>query len=513
MASLSNRKVSRRQCLTYATLAVAGVSLAACGQAASSVAVTSAPAAAGATASLTATSTAVSAGSTTSAPTSALAASGSTASIVGSSTASVTASALSANAPASTAVSAPTATATLAPTGQAATGAPVPVTWAINFVSGPRRDYVIKALAQFQQDSPAIKVTYMPVDPADFYNKMTALVASGSPPDIMHGSGANFLDFAIKGALGQIDSYLKADKVNIDGYYKQADIFSWQGKQYGMPFMENVTIFVYNKTLFASASVAPPTEQWTWDDMLQAAQKLTKPGQFGLRVGDGFEFNWLTFIWSNGGEYLSQDLKKTMLSMPETVAAFQWLVDLKTKYNVSPHEGDTSLGSGDPFMTGKVAMMPQGTGSMGNWVTGIKEFDWDLFPVPLNPRTGKRVVSSNGNPELLSKQSKHPDQAWQLLKFIAGPYSQGLIGDMKVAVPTRIATATDPNGYLKAPPVSMRLTDADIKVSRDLQFCPNWLDWYNEISKDMLPAFKGTMSVADAARQADQVGDSILQKP
>ncbi|MGI8916617.1 MAG: ABC transporter substrate-binding protein [Chloroflexota bacterium] len=387
------------------------------------------------------------------------------------------------------------------------------VSWAINFVSGPRRDFITKVLTQFQQDIPAVKVNFVPVDPADFYNKMTALVAGGSPPDVMHGSGANFLNFVEKGALGEVDSYLKADKVNIDGYYKQADIFSWQGKQYGMPFMENVTIFIYNKTLFASGSVALPTEQWTWDDMLQAAQKLTKPGQFGLRVGDGFEFNWLTFIWSNGGEYLSQDLKKTMLSMPETIAAFQWLVDLKLKYNVSPRNGDTSLGKGDPFMTGKVAMMPQGTGSVGNWITGITQFEWDFFPVPRNPRTGKRVVSSNGNPELMSKQSKHPDQAWQLLKFIAEPYSQGLIGEMKVAVPTLIAKATDPNGYLKAPPASMRLIDADIKVSRDLQFNTNWLDWYTEISKDMLPAFAGTMSVADAARQADQVGDSILQKP
>jgi len=390
--------------------------------------------------------------------------------------------------------------------------APGGIAWAINFDSGPRHDYVLKVLAQFQRENPTITVDFLPVAPADFYNKMFTLVASGTAPDIMHGSGAFFLNFAEKGALGTVDDYLKADKVDLNAYYKQADIFSWQGKQYGMPFMENVTICVYNKTLFQSASVAAPTEQWTWDDALQAAQKLTKPGQFGLRVSDGFEFNWLVFIWSNGGEYLSKDLKKTMLAMPETVAAFQWLVDLKLKYKVSPAEGDTSLGKGDPFMDGKLAMITSGTGSVGNWLTGIKQFEWDFFPVPLAPKTGKRVVSSNGNPELLMKQSKRPDQAWLLLKYTAGPVSQGLIGDMKIAMPTLIAKATDAKSYLQAPPANMALTDEDMKVSRDLQFHKNWLDWYNQITTEMLPAFKGEMSVADAARQADQIGDSVLAK-
>lgn len=379
------------------------------------------------------------------------------------------------------------------------------------FNSGPRLSFMNSVLGKFHTDNPNVTVKFQPVPGSQYWDKMQVRLASGTAPDVMEGSGATFINFAEKGGWHEVDTYIKADKFKLDGYYQQPKIFNWQGKTYGLPFMENVTIFVYNKSMFKAAGVEFPTDKWTWDNMLQAAQKLTKPGQYGLMIGDGLEFNWWTFIWSHGGDTISTDFKKTTMENPKTLEAFQWLVDLKLKYKVSPAEGDTTLGTGDPFMTNKLAMMSAGTGSLGNWIAGIKDFEWDLFYVPADPATGKRVVSSNGNPYLMTSDTKHPDQAWLLLKQLAAPFTQNLMGEMKIAVPTLISVATDSKGYLKPPPASLIDVNNDLKVSHDDEFFKQWLDWYNTVTKDMKLAFSGEKTVAEAAKLADADGDRILQ--
>ena len=116
-----------------------------------------------------------------------------------------------------------------------------------------------------------------------------------------------------------MDPYLKRDRsVDLKKYYAQPDIFDKDGKYYGLPFMVAPTAFYYNKTLSARAGVPEPTEGWTWDDLLDASKRLTKPGenQWGVQIVPGFEFNLLTFIWSPGGDYINKERTKTTLDEP-----------------------------------------------------------------------------------------------------------------------------------------------------------------------------------------------------
>jgi multiple sugar transport system substrate-binding protein len=365
-------------------------------------------------------------------------------------------------------------------------------------------------LANFAQQYPNISVKFQPVPNAQYYQTMEVRLAAGTAPDTLMGNGKDFLNFAEKGAWAPVDSYLKRDNVNLDDYFYQPAVYHWQGNQYATPFMCNVTICAYNKTLFQQANAPPPTDKWTWDDLLNTAKQLTKPGQYGVQVDDGYEFNWLVFIWSNGGDYLNADHTKTTLERPETLEAFQWLVDLKLKHKVSPPEGSSTLGNGDPFMTGKLGMYFAGTGSIGNWIGGIKDFEWDLFYPPSCPKTGKRVVTFDTNPYLLVKASKLQDQAWLLMKHLAGPYTQRQIGMTRIAVPPLKSEASNPEVYLKGPPASMKWVPADIETSHDLEYFLNWGNWYNEITKDMVLAFSGEKTVAEAAKFADQSGDNII---
>lgn len=381
------------------------------------------------------------------------------------------------------------------------------------FGQGARWELIQRAAQRFEQEYPNIKVSIDPVA-GDYWAVLTARFAGGTQPDILIGSGATFLGLLDKGAWSEVDGYLKRDKsIDLKNYYQQPDIFEYQSKHYGLPFMVNTTIFAYNKTLFDQEGVKPPTESWTWDDMLEAARRLSKPeqGQWGLHIGNGFEGNWLTFIWSAGGDYINKERTKTALDSPQTIEALQWLVDLKLRHRVSRPEGDTSI-QGDPFSSGRVAMQSALTGAIGTtWLPTIGDkFQWDIFWRPKHPRTGKREGSFNGNPFLMTR-TKQPDAAWLLLRHMAGPYVQGLIGETKIQMPTLISKATDPENFLKPPPASLRLNHELMATSRDLAFHRVWLEWYNAITAQIVPAFSGQISVKEAVQQAVQVGDAILQ--
>lgn len=58
-----------------------------------------------------------------------------------------------------------------------------------------------------------------------------------------------------------------------------SDIYSYNGKNYAVPKDIDLVGLWYNETLFDKAGVKYPDGTWTWDDLLNAAKKLTNAGE------------------------------------------------------------------------------------------------------------------------------------------------------------------------------------------------------------------------------------------
>ena len=65
-------------------------------------------------------------------------------------------------------------------------------------------------------------------------------------------------------------------------------------------------VLVYRKALFDEKGLAYPTAEWTWDDLYDACRVLTDPASgitgMGFSAGKHESWNWITFLWSAGGE-------------------------------------------------------------------------------------------------------------------------------------------------------------------------------------------------------------------
>ena len=374
-----------------------------------------------------------------------------------------------------------------------------------------RMDWMNRSHEEFNRlNGPKLTVDHVVLNTTD---ALLAVLAAGTGPDVAHASGAFFSDLADKKQWVDIGPYLKRDKVDTSRWYLQEEVLSRNGTHYSTPFWQAAGTYFYNKTLFAKYGVKPPTDDtWTWSDMLDAAQRLTRPGEtWGIQTGYGFEFSWINFLRSAGENWINKEKTKTTLNTAGAVDTFQWLVDLVQRHKVMAPPGDTTLGTGNLWQQGKVGIMLASNGTIGATIGAKVEFDWDLFVTPKHPRTGKRGISANENPWVVTKDTKNPEAGYKLAAFYSDGFSDGLVGKNRINMPSLKSAAADSAGWLVSPPANIKATLEGIKHASGLDFHLNWNDWNTELIKVFVPAFRGEIGVKEACDKASQVGDSLLR--
>lgn len=287
-----------------------------------------------------------------------------------------------------------------------------------------------KLIDTYMKKYPNKKVKYTVVPPGEYYQKLDTLIASKKAPDVFYAGDAPFVKYASSGVLLDLDTYLQNNKdIDPNNIWKQAlDRYRYDGskvgagKLYGLPKDVGPWAFAYNKDLFDKAGLPYPSAkagEYTWDDMLKAAQALTakdgsgKITQFGVA---GYTLE--SAVWANGGDYVDYNTGKIKIDDPAFTDAMQFVADLNLKYHVSPSaEDEKAQGSYARFVAGKVAMFP-----MGPWdqpAFWSLPFKWDIAAWPASPKTGKTATWLGSLGFVVSKDTKHPEDAFSLAAFLS----------------------------------------------------------------------------------------------
>jgi len=273
-------------------------------------------------------------------------------------------------------------------------------------------------IAAFEEQNPGIKVEYEMASFSDYFTKLQTQIAGGNAPDTFELNYENFVSYASKGALLDLDQLIKDDKdFDPNTLNKRAyEAYQYNGKQYGMvESFSNVVLF-YNKNLFDAAGVEYPQASWTWKEELAAAEKLTdkEAGVWGTFSPIQF-WEFYKTIAQNGGSILNDDKTQVTINSPENVETLQWMVDKINKYNVTPSDMEMSGQSeGDLFKAGKIAMLRTGIWMIGDFKEA--EFEWDIALEPGNTQKAHHFFA---NGLAVSKDTKHQEAAWKWVKFMS----------------------------------------------------------------------------------------------
>ena len=143
------------------------------------------------------------------------------------------------------------------------------------------------------------------------------------------------------------------------------------------------------------------------------------------------------------------------------------------------------------------------------------KFEWDVMYMPLGPRTGKRAITTNANANIVSANASKRGVFDQAVQFVAWASASKTAQDLVVEIgPTTPVYKPVLNGtrFLAGPPTSQKLVVDQIPDWRDPQTFIGWTEFRDTIVPALQPAFAGTRSVQDAAREATRVGLLVLDK-
>jgi multiple sugar transport system substrate-binding protein len=227
----------------------------------------------------------------------------------------------------------------------------------------------------------------------------------------------------------------------------------------------------------------------------------------------GFEFGFLPWIWSNGGDYIDIENMKTTLDQPPAVEAFQFIIDLIHEHKVAVEPSvasqlETQLGVSG-FVGGRVGITFN-TNTSNLRLMKENGFEAQRCPFPRSPNTGLAIGSFNNQPNLVWSGTKFPEAAYELASFLAGVEVQTMIAESGQE-PSRISVG-ESDAWLGDMPETKQAWSEQMAVANDLRFHRNWREWYTEISVVAERATLGEISAADAMAEATEVGDRILSE-
>lgn len=270
-------------------------------------------------------------------------------------------------------------------------------------------------IAEFEKQNPDIKVDVEVIGYDDYFTKLQTQASSKTLPDVFEMNYENFNTYAGNGVLldlteqAEKDEEFSPDMLTGNSY----EYFQRDGKLYGLTEKVSDVVLYYNKDMFDAAGLEYPQADWTWDDLLSAAQTLTKDGVYGFYAP--VTYNELYKVVAQNGGALFDEEGTPTIDSKENVEALQWMLDKMLKYHIQPTTEEMSGKTPeDMFKNSEIAMEVTGSWMVSTFADA--PFEWDIALEPGNTNQVHHVFADG---IVASANTKNEEAAWKLVKFLS----------------------------------------------------------------------------------------------
>jgi ABC-type glycerol-3-phosphate transport system substrate-binding protein len=189
-----------------------------------------------------------------------------------------------------------------------------------------------------------------------------------------------------------------------------------QGRQLALPLMAYAEGLLYDGAAFRDAGLRLPHADWRRSDLLDAAQRLTRPGRWGL-VPTGSSPNLCTLAWQNGARLVDGQPVGVDLTEPGTLEALRFVGDLVHRHRVAPRPDDAPDPPWTMLTQGSVAMIGLHAGGLAGWRSPVRPW----VELAAWPAAGDRNVTLGYAPLMVGVLKSVPDRdhAFEGLRALA----------------------------------------------------------------------------------------------
>ncbi|MBX2977392.1 MAG: ABC transporter substrate-binding protein [Ignavibacteriaceae bacterium] len=315
-------------------------------------------------------------------------------------------------------------------------------------------------IKKFEELHPHIKVSAQTIPNGDAgIQKIMTSLQSKTTPDVSWIYADYMEDLVLSDAIYPMDEFINGEngitKEDLEDIYQSLRTYaSWKGTLYSLPMEATNLALIYNKDMFKAAGLDPEKPPKTWDELYEFSKKLTldknKDGNFeqvGFFVpvfpSSGSRNGWMVwqfrpFIWQAGGEIIEADQSKVIFDSKEAVSALSLWQKLFKEQKLSTFTSDFDMA----FVSKQLAMAMDGPWSLPRYKDLMKNLNWAFAPLPAGP--AKQATIVGGEYLAIFKQSKHPQEAWEFIKWIISPEAQAQWAMSSGYLPIRRAVAKIP---------------------------------------------------------------------
>jgi multiple sugar transport system substrate-binding protein len=308
-----------------------------------------------------------------------------------------------------------------------------------------------RELQIFQSRHRNLSVYYTP-DPENLIDQMPLDMQAGNAPDVFQGCCGFFPAWAQMGYVLDLRKYVETDldkAIVADWDPAQYEaMFDASGRQFGVPKYQGTLVLYYNKDIFDRYKVPYPDGSWDQDDYLAAMKKLTRDTD-----GDGKTDIWGSMIdigWDRlqvhvnawGGHIVDPaDPTKCDIDSRQSLAALEWVRARMWDDKVMARFTDVkNVGTAAAFAGGKLAMVEDGSWALKS-ILEDASFRIGVAPIPAGP-AGRVTLSTTDGFGIYSR-TRHPQEAWELVKFLVSRDYALAMARANLLQPARLSLVAD----------------------------------------------------------------------
>lgn len=274
-----------------------------------------------------------------------------------------------------------------------------------------------------------------------YSDKVNASVMAGGLPDVLTVDGPNISAYAANGIIQPLAELTDEEKSEyLPSIIEQGTV---NDQLYALGVMESSVGFYYNKDIIQEAGIEIPDADhpWTWSEFLDILEELKPvmeekggyPLDMTFPVGETSIYYYAPFVWSGGGELVSDDGLKAdgYFNSDQTKEAMEYFRTIVKNGYMSEAPIDNL------FESGRAAFKFDGAWEVNTVYTSYPDINLGVAPYIVNDNWDGSAYTPTGSWAFAaSSETKDIEGATELVKWMSGVESGIRIWDMTKNFPS-----------------------------------------------------------------------------
>lgn len=277
-----------------------------------------------------------------------------------------------------------------------------------------------------------------------YSDKVNASVLSGDLPDVLTVDGPNIAAYAANGIIQPLASLSDEERaVYLDSILEQG---TYNDQLYALGAMESSVGLYYNKDIISEAGIEIPAPDapWTFTEFFEILEQLKPvmdnkngyPLDMTFPVGEASIYYYAPFIWSNGGDFVSEDglTVDNIFNSEKNASAMSYFKGLADKKYMS------AVPIENLFESGRAAFKFDGAWEVNTIYQSYPDVNLGVAPYIVGDNwNGEKYTPTGSWTYAASSETDNIEGATELVKWMSGVESGLMLFEKTKSLPSTYA--------------------------------------------------------------------------